>query len=125
MQHLFYKSQLKYDYDDDYDYTNNKIKIQDKFEDLTEEQLRYNAAKLKQLLDKTVKYNEKDAPNIQKIIEIIKTQRSTDKTKILEILSNLYVLQNINNINDGNAVSYREYLKYKNPKQNIYYQQYL
>ena len=130
MQHLFYKSQLKYDYDDDYnyndyDYTNIKKKIQDNFANLTEEQLNYNINKLKSLIKKTVKYNEKDAPNIENIIQIIKTQRTKDRTDIIELLSNLYVLQNINNINGGNAVSYREFLKYKNPSQNIYYQQYL
>ena len=144
MQYLFYKSHpINFDYSDNSDNSDNseikninhnikkllKIidnsKSKDNFLDFTPEELKANEANLEKLRAKLRNFNKKDAPLINDIISDILSQRIIDKALIIDVLSNTYVLQNLNNINKGNAVSYREFLKYKSPKQNIFYQQYL
>ena len=58
-------------------------------------------------------------------MDLVKSQRLENKKKIIGLLTDIYILSSIDTINKSNAVSYREYLKYVSPKDNIYYKQYL
>lgn len=51
--------------------------------------------------------------------------RNIDKKSILILLTNIYVINYINFINKQNAESYKIFLKYEDPKNNKYYNQYL
>ena len=62
---------------------------------------------------------------LNNIINIITNTNTQNKQIITEALKNAYYLQYINDMNKQNAIAYKQYLTYKNPKQNKYYQQYL
>jgi hypothetical protein len=51
--------------------------------------------------------------------------REENKDKILILLTNIYVLNYIYKLNKDNAEVYKVYLKYNDPKKNMYYKPYL
>jgi hypothetical protein len=51
--------------------------------------------------------------------------RDINKKSILTLLTNIYIINYINFINKQNAESYKMFLKYEDPKNNKYYNQYL
>ena len=51
--------------------------------------------------------------------------REENKDKILSLLTNIYVLNYIYKLNKDNAEVYKVYLKYNDPKKNMYYKPYL
>ncbi len=75
-------------------------------------------------LDIFTDFENTDMSNIQQTMALIKSQRIANKAKIVDLLTNIYVLANIDNINKSNAASYKEYLKFSDPKYNKYYNQY-
>ena len=58
-------------------------------------------------------------------LKIASEKRNIDKQAILELLTTIYVINYINFINKQNAESYKMFLKYEDPKNNKYYNQYL
>jgi len=95
------------------------------FEDIPVEDIQTYYDSLKELDNNVKEFETLDMVKIKKTMDDIKLQRMKDKEQIVNELSNLYVLLGIDHINKGNAISYNEFLKYQNPKKNIYYQQYL
>ena len=108
----------------------SKLKIKEKFLDLTSSDLTTELANLQSLQTNLTAFNTSNAnnltnlENIQNVMNRVSTQRLTNKAEILEILTNIYTLRYIESINQGNAISYNEYNKYTSPKKNIYYKQY-
>jgi len=62
---------------------------------------------------------------MQAELKIASETRNINKQAILELLTNIYVINYINFINKQNAESYKMFLKYEDPKNNKYYNQYL
>lgn len=102
-----------------------RISLQEKFEDIGVEDLQANLDTLNMLENNITEFETTDLLTIQKTMELVKSQRLENKKKIVDLLTNIYILASIDNVNKSNAVSYREYLKYVSPKDNIYYKQYL
>jgi hypothetical protein len=70
--------------------------------------------------------------NISELLNKIKIEldkynenREENKDKILILLTNIYVLNYIYKLNKDNAEVYKVYLKYNDPKKNMYYKPYL
>jgi hypothetical protein len=102
-----------------------RISLQEKFEDIGVEDLQANLDTLYLLDSNLTDFETTDLLTIEKTMDLVKSQRLENKKKILDLLTNIYLLASIDNVNKSNAVSYREYLKYVSPKDNIYYKQYL
>ena len=66
-------------------------------------------------------YQAKDIENIKKTIKTIVDQRNLNKQQILDLLTNIYMIRYIERMNQINAISYKQYLKYINPKDNKFY----
>ena len=94
--------------------------LQENFNNISREDLKLNLNTLDNLEFNIIDFETNDIKNIQSTMELIKTQRIANKAKIVDFLTNIYVLASIDNINESNAVSYKEYLKYNNLKNNIY-----
>ena len=102
-----------------------RINLQEKFTDVSVEELQSNLDILNVLDDNIKDFETNDLLSIEKTMNLIKSQRIDNKKKIVDLLTNIYILGTVDTINKGNAVSYREYLKYVNPKDNVFYKQYL
>ena len=102
-----------------------KKNLQEKFIDISVEDLQSNLDTLNILDDNIKDFENSDLLSIQKTMMLVKSQRIANKKKIVDLLSDIYILASIDTINKSNAVSYREYLKYLSPKDNIFYKQYL
>ena len=102
-----------------------KKNLQEKFTDVAVEDLQSNLDTLNILDDNIKDFENSDLLTIRKTMDLVKSQRLENKKKIIDLLTNIYILSSIDTINKSNAVSYREYLKYVSPKDNIYYKQYL
>ena len=103
----------------------SKKYIQEKFEDISNEQAKFNIDNLKILSGNIDDIETASLVDIKKTIENVKAQRIINKQKILDTLTNIYVLRYLEIINKGTAASYHEFIKYQNPKENKYYKQYL
>ena len=103
-----------------------ETKLTENFEDIdiSVDDLQSNLDTLTTLESNLTDFENIDMSHIQSTMDLIKKQRMANKEKILDLLTNIYVLGNIDNINKGNAVSYKEYLKYQNLNNNKYYNQY-
>ena len=101
-----------------------KKKMQENFEDLSVEEIRANLDTLDNLEINLTDFQNNDIVKIINTMALIQAQRIEDKDKIVDLLTNIYVLASIDNINKGNAASYKEYMKYKDLDNNIYYNQY-
>ena len=72
--------------------------------------------------------NNKTAELFNKIQEKLNdynTNRTQNKAEILDLLTNVYVINYIYKLNKDNAEVYKVYLKYNDPKKNMYYKPYL
>ena len=103
----------------------SKTYIYEKFDNVTEDEIKANLNNLNTLLNNLSTFETVDLVEIRSTIEEISRQRIINKEKILNLLTNIYILRYIEIINKTNAVSYKEYLKYQNPKSNMFYKQYL
>ena len=63
--------------------------------------------------------------DIQQKLQDFNSNRTQNKTEILNLLTNMYVLNYLYKINTDNAEVYKVYLKYNDPKKNMYYKPYL
>lgn len=63
--------------------------------------------------------------DIKAKLDTLNEDRQKNKDKILTLLTNIYMLNYISKINKDNAEVYKVYLKYNDPKKNIYYRPYL
>jgi hypothetical protein len=103
----------------------SKNKLQENFENIPVDDLQSNLDTLKTLEDNITDFEAVDLVNIKKTMALIKKERMANKAKIIDLLSNLYILASLDTINKGNAAAYKEYVTYQNPKQNIFYKQYI
>jgi hypothetical protein len=103
----------------------SKIYINEKFVNVTEDEITANLTILNTLLNNLNTFETVELVNISSTIEEVGRQRIINKEKILNLLTNIYMLRYLEIINKTNAVSYKEYLKYQNPKSNMFYKQYL
>jgi len=103
----------------------SKIYINEKFVNITEDEITANLTNLNTLLNNLNTFETVDLVRIRSTIEEVGRQRIINKEKILNLLTNIYMLRYLEIINKTNAVSYKEYLKYQNPKSNMFYKQYL
>jgi len=101
-----------------------KKKMQENFKDIPVEEIQSNLDALNTLESNIFDFETNDMVNITKTMELIKSKRLENKAKIVDLLTNIYVLYNMDNINKSNATAYREYLKYQDLSNNIYYNQY-
>lgn len=102
-----------------------RINLEEKFTDISVEDLQSNLDILNVLETNLTDFETIDLISIKKTMDLVRSQRIANKKKIVDLLTNIYILASLDTINKGNAVSYREYLKYVSPKDNIYYKQYL
>ena len=102
-----------------------KISIQEKFENITKTEAELNIIKLNELSKIINNIENENLEKIKTTIDNVKNQRFDNKQKILDVLTNIYILRYLEIINKGNAASYKEFIKYQNPKENTYYKQYL
>jgi hypothetical protein len=62
---------------------------------------------------------------IKGLVKNAANNRAENKQLILDTLTNIYIISYLDSLNRQNAETYKVYLKYKDPKNNKYYAQYL
>jgi hypothetical protein len=62
---------------------------------------------------------------IQEKLNDYNTNRTNNKAEIIDLLTNIYVINYIYKFNKDNAEVYKVYMKYNDPKKNMYYKSYL
>jgi len=101
---------------------NSKTNIREKFDNdnitITDSEARRNLGDLEAL---SVKLDTVDLNSISDTINSLKNKRIENKDKILKVLTSIYILRYLEIVNKTNAVSYKEFLKYQNIKNNKYY----
>jgi hypothetical protein len=101
---------------------NSKTNIREKFDNnnitITDSEARRNLGDLEAL---SVKLDTVDLNSISDTINSLKNKRIENKDKILKLLTSIYILRYLEIVNKTNAVSYKEFLKYQNIKNNKYY----
>ncbi len=94
---------------------------------LTEEEAAQYVIQINFLSD-WLKNNSNDkglSADINQLVKQANDQRLTDRNLLINILSNMYALSYIDMLNRQNAEAYKVYSKYKDPRNNKYYTQYL
>lgn len=102
----------------------NKSKLKENFYNITQAELQQNINELNTVSQYIKNIQNNDIAYLQNIIKQVRKQSNIDKQQILDLLTSIYMIHYIEVINKQNASSYREFMKYQNPKENKYYSQY-